>query len=110
MYTDVNIFAQGKAQADLSELEQRGLQILQESVIETANDDDIETDEDTLRGGIDQCVKDIHDLFRFVRDNPKFRAKTNVVDKWRTKGFWFSEDGRQHCCLKDDQFDCKKIF
>ena len=71
-------------------------------------DDDVETDEEVLAAGIQQCHQDLRDLKNFTRTNKNFRAQTKVVQIWRKKGFWFSQDGRQANCTIN--FDCKTIF
>ena len=71
------------------------MKLLEECVIETQHDDDIETDEDTLTAGIRQCQDDLYHLHKFIIANKHFRGLTNVVKKWRDgKKFWFSDDGR----------------
>lgn len=63
--------------------------------IEQDQDDDVETDEEVLCSGIQQCHQDLRDLKTFLRSkNGHFRSETNVVSVWRKRGFWFSQDGR----------------
>lgn len=79
-----------------------------ESICDMDQDDDIETDEEVLAAGIQQCHQDLRDLKNFTRSHKSFRAQTKVVHIWRKKGFWFSQDGRQANCTMN--FDCKNIF
>ena len=81
--------------------------LFESNQIEQDQDDDVETDSEVLRSGINQCFKDLRDLKEEIR-KPNFRAETSVVEKWRKKGFWFSQDGRKAGCTNN--FECKNVF
>lgn len=73
------------------------IRLMQEKVIETAQDDDVVTDDGLLSHGIRQCYQDLNILFRSLQARPTgFRADTNVVREWRKRGIWFSHSARKH--------------
>jgi hypothetical protein len=47
--------------------------------IEQAQDDDVDTDDEVKKSGIETCKEDHRDLRQFMRKNKNFRAKTNIV-------------------------------
>ena len=67
-------------------------------------DDDIDTDEETLISGIQQCHHDLRQLKHQVFKTKNFRAETSVVQRWKKKGFTFSEDATRVFCTFN--FDC----
>ena len=93
---------------DIIQLDAEFANLLNNNILEQQNDDDVETDEEVLCSGIQQCHTDLRDLKLFIRNNRHFRAKTNVVDKWKRRGFAFSQDGRQNQCTIN--FSCRNIF
>ena len=113
IFSDYEVYnPQGSRQvAQQQDLEtMRNTETLLAFIIETENDDDIDTDEEVLKAGRRECCKDLVELSTFVSEHKEFRGETNVVKKWRNKGIWFSQDGKLHYFMSDNAFDCKKIF
>lgn len=71
---------------------------LDDCTIEMDQDDDIDTDDDVLCSGIEQCHADLRDLRRFVRNTKHFRAETAVVTRWKRRGFAFNESATSVLC------------
>ena len=63
---------------------------LDDCTIEMEQDDDIDTDEEVLCSGIEQCHADLRDLRRFIREFKHFRTETAVYYKWKRRGFTFN--------------------
>ena len=78
------------------ELENEFSLLIKQSITEQQQDDDVDTDEEVLCSGIQQCHTDLRDLKVFMRVHHHFRAETNTVHNWKKRGFAFSMDARQN--------------
>lgn len=73
------------------------MRLIKEKVIETAQDDDVVTDDGLLRHGVQQCFQDLNHLFRSLQTQQSgFRAQTNVVREWKRRGIAFSHSARKN--------------
>jgi hypothetical protein len=61
-------------QQDTFNLDPQFKQFFKECIFEQQQDDDVDTDEEVLTCGINQCHIDLRDLKNFVKNNRHFRA------------------------------------
>ena len=78
---------------------------MDDCTIEMEQDDDIDTDEEVLCSGVEQCHADLRDLRRFIRENKHFRAETAVIAKWKRRGFVFNQRGTSVVCTVNHDTD-----
>ena len=59
---------------DVLELEGEFKTLLREHIFEQQQDDDVDTDEEVLYAGINQCYTDLKDLKNVIRNHRHFRC------------------------------------
>jgi len=77
---------------------QDSIYIIEDNLVETAGDDDLQTDRFVLDQAHSQCMEDINGLLLFIKKNKNFRAKTNIAKRYKGKDVY--KDDKENQSLK----------